>query len=146
LYKDGIEVVIPRIELSWDVLSPPRDDQLLNTTQRITILERIDESRSLTGSIRSLTDDPWPEIHKKLPKGTELRATVAEVTPHFVRVNLPGGLQGIIPKEAMIDAGYEYKDFVINVVPGQGLDVVVTKVFLEKRKIRLNLKRNLPRR
>jgi len=46
----------------------------------------------------------------------------------------------------MIDAGYEYKDFIVNVVPGQGLDVVVTKVFLEKRKIRLNLKRNLPRR
>jgi len=88
LYKDGIEVVIPRIELSWDILYPPRDDQLLKTTQRITILERIDQSRSLTGSIRRVTVDPWPEIHKRLPKGTELHATVAEVTHHFVRVNL----------------------------------------------------------
>jgi len=146
MYRDGIEIVIPRTELSWDILSPPRDDVLLNTTQRIIIFESINESRSLKGSIRRLTEDPWPQIHKKLPKGTELHAIVAEVTPHFVRVNLPGGLQGIIPKEAMTDAGYEYQDFTINVVLGQGLDVVVTKVFLEKRKIRLNLKRNLANR
>lgn len=52
-------------------------------------------------------------------------------------------LTGIIPKEAMIKAGYEYADFKNTVIPDQGLDVVVTKVFLGKRRIRLDLRRNI---
>ena len=72
-----------------------------------------------------------------------MRATVSEVTPNFVKVELPGGLKGIIPRESMLQAGFEYADFETTLVKGQGLDVVVTKVFIKKRKIRLDLKRNI---
>jgi predicted RNA-binding protein with RPS1 domain len=144
LYEDDIEICIPRYELSWTETPPPDSTDLLNTTQKVVIYEKSDQAQELKGSLRQLEEDPWPNIHQRLPKGTELRGTVAEVNPHFVRVNLPDGLQGIIPSEAMVKAGFEYADYQKNVVVGQGLDVVVTKVFLKKKKIRLDLKRNLP--
>jgi len=36
---------------------------------------------------------------------------------------------------------YEYADFEHNVVDGQRIDLVVSKVFIERRRIRLDLKR-----
>jgi ribosomal protein S1 len=95
------------------------------------------------GSVRRTVEDPWPEIHRALPPGTELHGSVSEVNENCVRVALPNGLQGIVPRDRMQQAGFEYADYTKNVVIGQGLDVVVTKVFLSKRKIRLDLKRNV---
>ncbi len=42
----------------------------------------------------------------------------------------------------MIAAGYEYRDFENTVVPGQKLDVIITKVFIAKRRIRIELERS----
>lgn len=142
LYRGDIEVEVPRTEVSWMEVSASDDLRLLNTRQRIIIIEVSRESQILKGSVRRTVANPWPEIHKALPIGTELHGTVSDVNEYFVRVSLPNGLQGIVPRECMAQAGFEYADYGRNVVVGQGLDVVVTKVFLEKKKIRLDLKRN----
>lgn len=140
---DQIEVILPRQELSWLEAPVPDSADLLGSRQRVVIFERSDEFHLLKGSVRQLEEDPWPKIHARFPKGTELRATVRECTPNFVKVDLLGGLNGFIPKEAMQKAGYEYADFESTLAKGQKLDVVVTKVFLKKRKIRLDLERNV---
>jgi len=142
-YGDNIEIVIPRLELSWLEISGADDTTLIGTQQRVVIYEKSDEMHTLKGSIKQREPDPWPKIHAGLPKGTELRATVSEVTPNFVKVDLPRGLAGIISRESMHKAGFEYADFEKTLIKGQGLDVVVTKVFIKKRKIRLDLKRNI---
>jgi hypothetical protein len=139
-YADGIEVVIPRHELSWfDVRQ--RDEGIVGAKIKVRIYERNEHRRTLKGSPRRVDKDPWPKIHARFPKGTELRARVLEVSPTGVKVALPDGFSGIIPAEAMKEGRYEYADFQNNVVPGQGLEVVVTKVFIARRKIRLALKR-----
>jgi len=145
-YFDNIEVLVPIYEVSWLETDLPEETKLLYTLQQLVIYEKSEERRVLKGSIRRLEEDPWPQIHQRLPKGTELRATVLEVTSQFVRVALPDGLTGIIPKEAMMRGGFEYADFEKSVVKEQGLDVVISKVFIKKRKIRLDLKRNVSQR
>ena len=65
------------------------------------------------------------------------------MTENFVRVKIDGGYIGIIPRESLEKAGFEYANYKENIVVGQGIEVVVTKVFLSKKKIRLDLKRNL---
>jgi len=49
---------------------------------------------------------------------------------------------GIIPSHSLKRAGHEYANFTDNMVIGQGIDVVVKKVFVGKKKITLDLKRN----
>jgi hypothetical protein len=141
--ESGLEVLLPRFEISWTDYVPAESTDLIGQQLLLVIIEKDDDRRILTGSLRQQEADPWPLIHKRLPKGTRLRGTVAEVTPHFVRVALPDGLQGILPDSCLQNAGYELADFTKTVVEGQGLDVVVTKVFLSKRRIRLDLLRNI---
>ena len=85
----------------------------------------------------------FTQIYKRFPKGTQLRGTVIEVNPDLVRIQLPDGLQGILPATSLQKAGFELADFTKTMVVGQGLDVVVTKVFLARHRIRLDLMRNV---
>lgn len=140
----GIEVVIPQAELSWFPLLPTEAEEFLGKHYHVLILERDDNTQSIKASIRHICSDPWPEIQQRLRPGTIMSAKVIRVTPEAVKVELPGGLNGIIPRSAMLKAGYEFTRFEETVVPGQGLEVVVTGVSLVKRRIRLDLKRNLP--
>jgi len=145
LFDGNIEILIPRQELSWIEAPDPESTELIGTVQKVRIIERPDQERILKGSIRNLVENRWPEIHKRLPKGTRLRGIVMEINPNFVRLKLPDGLQGIVLKEAMVSGGFEYADYKNTLALGQKLDVVVTKVFLKKRKIRLDLQRNIER-
>lgn len=142
-YEDDIEIYLPFTEVFWIGPHNAEKDDLTGTSQKVIVYEKSEEKRELKGSIRQLDEDPWPQIHKSLPKGTELRTAVIDFSEQSVRVSLPGGLEGYIPNEAMMRGGFEYADYETSLVKGQGLDVVVKKVFLVKRKIRLDLRRNV---
>ena len=140
--SSGLEVYLPMVEISWF----PEADKvqgLVGSKQQVLVYEVIPENRTILCSLRRLENDPWPELHKCFSPGTEITGKVCEVNPHFVRVEIDSGLTAIIPKECMTKAGYEYADYEQNIVEGQGLEVVVTKVFIKKRKIRVDLRRNV---
>jgi predicted RNA-binding protein with RPS1 domain len=138
-----LEVILPRHEISWTDHIRTDDTSLIGQELTLKITEKNEEQRKLIGSLRQLEDDPWPLIHKKLPKGTKLRGRVSEVTKDFVLVELPDGLEGRLPSSCLVDAGYELADYLTTVVPGQGMDVIVTKVFIARQRIRLDLLRNV---
>ena len=141
MYRDCIEIIVPYFELKWVGIVGDNEKKNLMGTLKVKTYAKDEQRHEIRGSVRRLAKDPWPEIHADLPKGTAMAATVREVYPTYIRVELPNGLSGIIPDYEMSLAGFEYADFANNVVSGQGLDVVVTKVFIGKRKIRLGLRR-----
>lgn len=142
-YLDSLEVVIPAHEISWHILTPMEKAGYINEKIIVKVIKVNAETRTIECSHRQLMKDPWPSIHDTLKIGSEFNGKVHEVNEHFVRVKIENGLIGKIPKEALIKAGHEYANYQENLVEGQGIDVVVTKVFLNKRWIRLDLKRNL---
>jgi hypothetical protein len=143
IYKNVIEILVPLEELSWLGSEAIKDEEFVGATENVMVLKRDDNSHTITASVRLLEDNPWPLIHKRFPKNTEFHGVVCQVDAHNVVVKLKDGLVGHIPRESMLKAGFEFADYERNVVVGQGLDVVVTKVFLEKKRIRLDLKRNV---
>lgn len=142
-FNETIEILIPIEEISWAGLEPDGAVKLIGQKVTVIIYAKDSEHHILTGSIRQVIEDPWPQIHKAFPKGFEIRGVVVGVQPQGVTVKLPNGLVTIVSGDSMRKAGFEYSEFERNVVIGQGLDLVVTKVFIGKRKIRLELKRNL---
>ncbi len=143
LWESRLEVYIPVNEVSWYILSENSKDKLVGTYKKVKVIE-IDEINQKTFcSLKQIDLDPWPIIHKSLTRGSEFQGKVIDVTTHFVDVELPNGYKGRIPKESLVKAGYEYRNFEENIVIGQGLEVVISKVFINKKRIRLDLKRNI---
>ena len=142
LLHNQIEIRIPIHQVSWFDLTPEQHLEFIGETLQAKITHSDPENRLLIASIKDTLENPWETIHKAIPKGSEFNGKVTEVNEHFVRVEIKEGVNGIIPKESLIEAGHEYTEYQKNVVVGQGLDVYVTKVFIAKRTIRLDLKRN----
>jgi hypothetical protein len=72
----------------------------------------------------------------------EFNGKISEITPTYVQVKLPNNYVGVLPKESLEKAGHEYKNFQDNMIVGQGIDVYVSKVFINRQRIRLDLSRN----
>jgi predicted RNA-binding protein with RPS1 domain len=143
VYLDLLEINLPLHEISWFEVNDQDADDLIGS-EITALITAINESEMfICCSIRQLDSDPWEEIHQSLKVGTEFNGKVHEVNEHFIRVDIGRGFIGKIPKEYLYKAGFEYARFNETMVVGQGIDVYVSKVFLKKKWIRLDLKRNL---
>lgn len=140
---DNIEVILPINELSWITESLQDSRKLINTKHRVKIYDLNENERKIYSSIRRLDENPWPEIHKHYPKGKELRGKVVEVGEQIVKVQIPNGMIGYILGSELVQAGYEYSDYKNTMVKGQGIDVVIQKIFIDRQSIRLGLRRNI---
>ena len=143
LWESRLEVFIPMNEVSWFILSENSKNKLVETYKEVKVIEVDEVNQRIFCSLKQVVPDPWPIIHKSLTKGSEFLGKVIDVTAHFVDVELPNRYNGRIPKESLEKAGYEYRNFKENIVIGQGLEVVISKVFISKKRIRLDLKRNI---
>jgi len=143
LYKNTIEVIVPIVELSWN--GEDYDTDLIAIGKSITckVLSVDEDNKSILCSLREIIADPWPQIHEALVVGTNFNGKVLQIDENFVKVSLDNGLIGRVPGSSFAKAGYEYADYMKNLIIGQVLEVVVTKVFIAKQWIRLDLKRNI---
>jgi len=138
--SEGHEILMPIKEISWFGTTDEEKESLINKEVDVIIIEVNEKTKQSKGSIRRLEEDPWPEINKRIKPDSEFVGKVTEVNPNFIRVDINNGLNGLIPKERLLEAGGIYADFTNNIMIGQGIEVVVTRVFIPKRKIHLNLK------
>lgn len=142
IYKGTLEVCIPNDEISWFFLTPNQIRELMGTVQTVVVLNVDEENEKIFCSLRQTEQNPWPTIHESLTVGMCFNGRVTDVTSHYIQVKLPNNYSGIISKESLEKAGHEYRNYNSNVVIGQGIDVYVSKVFIAKQKIRLDLQRN----
>ena len=146
LYENALEILMPIDEASWFILSETERRDLINREVQVKVIEKNDELKSIKCSIRDIEENPWPKIHQSLKVGTKFHGKVVEILDDFVRVQIDGAYIGVLPKESLTEAGFEYSKYKESMIVGQGVDVVVTKVFIAKKKIRLDLQRNLAKK
>jgi len=142
-FVDNIEIIIPKYELAWLKKDEKSENEILGKKLKVIIYEKLKELRTLKGSVRQLEDNPWPMIRQNLPKGTKLKGQVIEVSSRKVEVALPNGLIGYIPFQYLKQDDYEYADFETNILKGQELNVVISKVNIKSQRILLNFNRNI---
>ena len=139
---NNLVVLIPENEISWFALTVDEISDFKERELEVKVNEIDNENFQVICSKKDIISNPWPEIHKLLPRGQEFNGKVLQVHQHFVKVEIDHSIVGILPKESLLKAGHEYANFVENMKIGQGIDVYVSKVFLNKKKIRLDLTRN----
>lgn len=140
--NDCIEVVLPFSHVSWFIRPNNEYIHEIGSKIEVKVITVDKEEKLIIASKKLMNENPWPSIHKSIPKGTELNGKVIEITDKFVRVELINHMVGTIPSHLLKRAGHEYSNYLDNMVIGQGIDVVVNKVFIGKKKITLDLKRN----
>ena len=98
--ESNLEVLIPFSEISWSSPSPMFINNLIGQTFKIRIIDVNSVSMKILGSIRKMEEDPWPIIHKKLPKGTKFTGNIVEIHSDYVKVDIGNGLLGCLDRLA----------------------------------------------
>lgn len=139
----GICTYIPDPELAWHTLTPKERQELEGRTVEATVIERRDSDRALICSIRRLTENPWTRLPETVIEGKAQQCSVVEIMPTAVRVDLGHGFTGILRGKSLERAGFELADYHRTVQIGQVLEVTITHIHTDKRKIIVDLSRNL---
>ena len=136
----GVEIRISKNEMSWLPweCSP---EHIIGNKFDCRVLEKDEDTHTITGSVRVLQEDPWPGLQEALRPGTRLSATVTVIADESILVTTSNDLQGFILATAFEDAGFGYQEYRKSLVVGSELQVTVEKVFRSRQKIRFSIAR-----
>jgi small subunit ribosomal protein S1 len=146
----GVEGMLHVSEIGFSRVTRPAD--VLSVGQRlqvqvIRIEKRADAKRpeQIALSLKSLETDPWEDAATRFPEGTRARGTVTRVAPFGAFVELAPGVEGLLHVSGLAEgadgagAGRPLRHARDAVKPGAALDVTVTAVDRERRRISLAL-------
>jgi len=102
------------------------------------------DKRHLSLSIKAVQSDPWKEIEDELEAGDTITVTVSNIEPYGAFVDLGNDIEGFLHiSEITWDKNIKNpKDYL---TVGEDIDVEVIDVDPEKHKLRVSLKRLLPK-
>lgn len=95
--EPGIEGLIHVSEMSWvkNITDPSEVVKKGEEVEAIVLSVQKDEGKISLG-IKQAEHNPWEDIEKKYPEGTEVKATVKSLTNYGAFVELEPGVEGLI--------------------------------------------------
>ncbi|MGP1507947.1 MAG: S1 RNA-binding domain-containing protein [Sphaerochaeta sp.] len=136
----GIEGLAHISELSWTKrVNNPKEVLNIGDVVQCKILGYDLEKKRVSLGIKQLQDNPWDSVSERYPIGTVLSRPVVKVTNSGAFVNLEDGIDGFLHVD---DVSWTKKLKSISSFCKEGdvIDVTVTKVEPENRRIRLGVK------
>ncbi|OQA91629.1 MAG: 30S ribosomal protein S1 [Elusimicrobia bacterium ADurb.Bin231] len=135
----GIDGLLHINDISYKKNSNPRELYKLGDEIEVKIL-KLDPAENKIGlGIKQMLKNPWDDIGKKYPKGTQVKGTVTTIAPFGAFVLLEDGVEGLIH---VSDISWTERITHPKTIftPGQEVETVVMESDAEKQKISLSYK------
>ncbi|WP_027327750.1 30S ribosomal protein S1 [Helicobacter pametensis] len=141
---DGVEGLVHYTEISHK--GPVNPMLFVNTGDKVQVkvLGFDSEKKRLSFSIKATQDDPWKEIEDKLEVGDTIRVVVSKIENYGAFVDLGNGTEGFLHiSEISWDKQLQHPSDVIS--EKQELDVEIIEIDMTKRRLRVSLKKLMPK-
>ncbi|MCF6308749.1 MAG: 30S ribosomal protein S1 [Flavobacteriaceae bacterium] len=137
---DGVEGLIHVSEMSWSThLRSAQDFVIVGEQVEAVILTLDRETRKMSLGIKQITPDPWTDISKKYPVGSNHKGIVRNFTNFGVFVEMEEGIDGLIYiSDLSWTKKIKHPSEFCNI--GDELEVVVLELDVEGRKLSLGHK------
>jgi len=136
----GIEGLAHISELSWTKrINNPKEVLNIGDVVQCKILGYDLEKKRVSLGVKQLMDNPWDSIAERYPVGTVLSKPVVKITNSGAFVNLEDGIDGFLHVDD-VSWTKKIKNMSSFCKEGDTIDVIVTKVEPENRRIRLGVK------
>ena len=136
----GIEGLAHISELSWTKrVNNPKEVLNIGDVVQCKILGYDLEKKRVSLGIKQLQSNPWDTIAERYPVGTQLSRPVVKITNSGAFVNLEEGIDGFLHVDD-VSWTKKVKSMSSFCKEGDVIDVTVTKVEPENRRIRLGVK------
>lgn len=138
--EEGIEGLAHISELSWvKRINHPKEIVSIGDKVKAKILGYDTGEKKISLGMKQVMDNPWDTIEERFPAGKRLNAEVVKITNAGAFLNLEDGIDGFLHGD---DISWTKKTKNIKSFCNEGdtIEVVVTRVEPEARRIRLGVK------
>jgi small subunit ribosomal protein S1 len=137
--EEGVQGLVHISDMNWTKkFSHPSEILNKEDVIKAKVLHVDTESQKITLGIKQLTDNPWEDIDKRIPVGSEITGTIHKVTAFGAFIELDNGLEGLIHVTELSDQPFGKVEDIVS--PGQSVTAKVVKLDPEHKKIALSLK------
>ncbi len=140
----GVDGLVHYNEISYK--GPVNPSKLYNEGDTITVkaISYNKDKRHLSLSIKAVNPDPWVEVDSELDEGDTITVTVSNIEPYGIFVDLGNDIEGFLHiSEITWDKNIKNPNDYLKV--GQEIDVEVIEINSKTHKLRVSLKRLLPK-
>jgi small subunit ribosomal protein S1 len=137
--EEGIDGLVHVSDISWtEQIKHPGEKFKKGDSVEAVVLKIDWENEKFSLGIKQLEANPWDEIIKRYPVGSEVTANVTTVADFGAFVGLDEGVEGLIYSSELSSERVENPADVVK--PGDSVTAVVTKVDPTEQKIALSIK------
>jgi small subunit ribosomal protein S1 len=137
--EEGIDGLVHVSDISWTEQIKHPGEKFKKGDELDAIVLKIDkENEKFSLGIKQLTPNPWDDIQRTYPLGTEIEGEVTSVTDFGAFVRLADGIEGLIYTSELAQEPVAKPSDVVN--PGDRVKALVTRVDPGEQKISLSIK------
>ncbi len=137
--EEGIDGLVHVSDISWtEQIKHPSEKFKKGDTVEAVVLKIDKENEKFSLGIKQLQPNPWDEILKRYPVGSEVTGTVSSLADFGAFVRLEEGIEGLIYSSELSPERVEKPEDVVQ--PGQTVTALVTRVDPVEQKISLSIR------
>jgi len=135
----GVDGLLHVTDMAWRRVNHPSELVNIGDTIKVQVIKINKDTHRISLGMKQLQDDPWSDVEKRYPLGSNHTGRVTNITDYGAFVELESGVEGLVHVSEM---SWTKK----NVHPGkivstsQELEVMVLEIDTEKRRVSLGLK------
>lgn len=133
-----VDAFIPVSEISWKRISKPADVISENQMVEFLLIKVNKEDLRVTGSIKRLKKEPWEEFVEKNCDGDVVEGKVVRFMEYGAFVEIIDGVDGLLHISNISDKRIGKPQEVLKI--GEKINVKITKIDMENKKVNLSLK------
>ena len=138
----GVDGLIRRADLSWTRIKHPSDVLNVGDKVEVTIKDIDDETKKVSLIYKKESDNPWAIFKANYEVGTVCKATIVSITSFGAFAQIINGIDGLIHISQIANQRVNNVADILTV--GQEVDVKITEIDLEKKRISLSMRALLP--
>jgi small subunit ribosomal protein S1 len=137
--EEGIDGLVHVSDVSWtEQIKHPSEKFKKGDEVEAVVLKIDKENEKFSLGIKQLQPNPWDDIMRRYPVGSEITGAVTSVTDFGAFVKLEEGIEGLIYSSELSAERVEKPSDVVN--PGDVVKALVTRVDPVEQKISLSIK------
>ena len=136
--EDGVDGLIHISDLSWKKIKHPSEVLKKKDKVKSVVLSIDKDNCRISLGVKQLEPDPWDDIAKNYPVGTEVSGAIIKVTNFGAFAEFGDGLEGLIHVSQLSSEKVSHPDQVVKV--DDAIKAKVIKVDTASKKIALSIK------
>lgn len=134
----GIDGMVHISELSWSRIKHPSQVVKVGDILEVYIKDLDKEAGRISLGFKKAEDNPWVKFQNNYSVGDVVKATVVSTTPFGAFAKIIDGVDGLIHISQIADKRVDNVNDVLSV--GQEVDVKITEVDLDKKRISISIR------